>query len=135
MDNTSIKNNIREARKSRKITQEEMAFKLGISANAYRDFEKGGTAIFNGNIFKIAEILNVSIEELLLGFLPMQVESNLLEESRKEYSGKVASLEQRIVSLETLVATLRATIEDKNEIIATKKEIIKMQKKRLGEDE
>lgn len=135
MDNTSIKKNIRKARIARKITQDEIAFQLGISANAYRDFEKGGTAIFNGNLYKIAEILNISLEELLLGFLPVQMELNLLEEARSKYGNEVSVLEQRVVSLETLVATLMATIEDKNEIISTKNEIIKLQKKRLGEDE
>ena len=135
MDNTSIKKNIRKARIARKITQDEIAFQLGISANAYRDFEKGSTAIFNGNLYKIAEILNISLEELLLGFLPVQMELNLLEEARSKYGNEVSVLEQRVVSLETLVATLMATIEDKNEIISTKNEIIKLQKKRLGEDE
>ena len=50
MDNNSIKKNIRHIRKSRKITQEEMAHKLGISLTAYRDLEKGNTAVMNGNV-------------------------------------------------------------------------------------
>ena len=34
MDNTSIKNNIRNKRKERKFTQEEVAHQLGISLTA-----------------------------------------------------------------------------------------------------
>lgn len=44
MDNNSIKDNIRRIRKSRKLTQEDMAHKLGISLTAYRDLERGNTS-------------------------------------------------------------------------------------------
>ena len=41
MDNNSIKENIRKIRKSKGLTQEEMAHRMGISLTAYRDLEKG----------------------------------------------------------------------------------------------
>ena len=56
MDNNSIKENIRKIRKSKGLTQEEMAHRMGISLTAYRDLEKGATGIVNSNISKIAEI-------------------------------------------------------------------------------
>lgn len=128
MDNTSIKNNIRKTRKSRKITQEEMAHRLGMSVTAYRDFEKGSTAIVNGTVIKLADILETSTEKLVLGYRPAQAEGRNLEEMRKEYSGKIQVLDTRISDLENMVETLRETISSKNEII-------KMLKKRLGEVE
>ena len=128
MDNTSIKNNIRKTRKSRKITQEEMAHRLGMSVTAYRDFEKGSTAIVNGTVIKLADILETSTEELVLGYRPAQAEGRNLEEMHKEYSGKIQVLDTRISDLENMVETLRETISSKNEII-------KMLKKRLGEVE
>lgn len=128
MDNTSIKNNIRRIRKARKITQEEMAHRLGISVTAYRDFEKGGTSIVNGNVMKLADLLETSTEELVLGYRPSQLEGTVLEDVRQEYGTKVSTMERRITDLEKLVDTLEETIRTKNEII-------KMLKKRLGEVE
>lgn len=128
MDNTSIKNNIRKIRKARKITQEEMAHKLGISVTAYRDFEKGGTSIVNGNVMKLASLLDTSAEELVLGYTPSQAEGTSLEDIRQSYGGRLKTHERRIADLEKLVESLEETIRSKNEIII-------MLKKRLGEDE
>ena len=72
MDNTSIKNNIRNKRKERKFTQEEVAHQLGISLTAYRDIEKGGTSIVNSNLIRIADLLETTTEELVLGYRPSQ---------------------------------------------------------------
>ena len=128
MDNTSIKNNIRRIRKARKITQEEMAHRLGISVTAYRDFEKGGTSIVNGNVMKLANLLETSTEELVLGYRPSQIEGEVLEDVHKEYGSRITTLNKRISDLEKLVESLQETIASKNEII-------KMLKKRLGEVE
>mgnify|MGYP003297406607 FL=1 len=125
MDNISIKNNIRKTRKSRKITQEEMAHLLGISVTAYRDFEKGGTTIMNGNVTKVANLLETSTEELVLGYRPSQMEGTVVEDMRKQYNGHIQVLERRISDLEKLVTSHEETISSKNEII-------KMLKKRLG---
>ena len=71
MDNSSIKENIRRARLMCKMTQEELADILGISLTAYRDLEKGPTAIINANIPKIADATGSTVEEIMLGFRPM----------------------------------------------------------------
>ena len=127
MDNITIKDNIRKTRKARKMTQEEMALQLGISITAYRDLEKGSTSIINGNLLRIAELLDTPSEELVLGYRPSQTESTSLQEVRAEYSGKVTLLERRVKDLEKLVASHEETISSKNEIIL-------MLKKRLGEE-
>ena len=126
MDNTSIKNNIRKIRKAHKLTQEEMALRLGISITAYRDFEKGSTTILNGNLHRIASLLDIPAEELVLGYRPIQMEDRDLQEVQQEYSGKIDTLEKRIRDLEKLVAS-------HEEIISSKNEIITMLKKRLDE--
>ena len=126
MDNLSIKNNIRKIRKARKMTQEEMALQLGISITAYRDFEKGSTSILNGNLHKIASLLDTPAEELVLGYRPTQMEGTNLQEVQAEYSGKIDILEKRICDLEKLV-------ESHEEVISSKNEIIAMLKKRLDD--
>ena len=127
MDNTTIKDNIRKIRKTRRLTQEEMALRLGISITAYRDLEKGNTSILNSNVYKIADLLDTPAEEIVLGYRPSQMEGASLQEVQLEYSGKIESLKRRILDLEKLVSSLEETIESKNEIIS-------MLKKRLGEE-
>lgn len=128
MDNRSIKENIRRIRKARNMTQEDMAAKLDISLTAYRDLERGSTNIMNANIFKIAELLDISVEELILGYRPVQAEGTLVEDVRAEYGGQITVMERRISDLEKLVSSLEETIITKNEIIS-------MLKKKLGEVE
>ena len=127
MDNTTIKDNIRKIRKTRRMTQEEMALRLGISITAYRDLEKGNTSILNSNVYKIADLLDTPAEEIVLGYRPSQMEGTSLQEVQQEYSGKIEALNRRILDLEKLVLYLEETIESKNEIIS-------MLKKRLGEE-
>ena len=127
MDNTTIKDNIRRIRKTRKLTQEEMALRLGISITAYRDLEKGNTSILNSNVYKIADLLDTPAEEIVLGYRPSQIEGASLKEMQQEYSGKIEALKRRILDLEKLVLSLEETIGSKNEIIS-------MLKKRLGEE-
>ncbi len=117
MDNLTIKENIRKIRKSRKLTQEEMANMLDISLTAYRDLEKGNTNIVNANLIRIANILDTSTEELVLGYRPVQSEGRQIKDVQAEYGGKMAIMERRISDLEKLVETLDETIRTKNEII------------------
>lgn len=117
MDNTSIKENIRKIRKQRKMTQEDMAHLLGISVTAYRDLEKGNTSIMNAHFLKIAELLETSTEELVLGYRPVQMPGKKLEEMQAEYSERIAALETENDYLKKLVKSLEETIATKNQII------------------
>ena len=128
MDNASIKENIRRERKDKGMTQEDMAAGLGISLTAYRDLERGGTSMMNANLIRIAELLETSLEELLLGYRPVQADGTRVEEVRAEYGGRISVMESRISDLEKLVSSLEETISSKNEIIS-------MLKKKLGEEE
>ena len=86
MDNKSIKQNIRKIRKSRKLTQEEMAYRLGISLTAYRDLEKGETSVINANLIKVASLLDTTTEELVLGYCPAQLDGPGVEDIKEEPS-------------------------------------------------
>ena len=117
MDNTSIKENIRKFRKERKMTQEEMAHLLGISVTAYRDLERGNTSIMNAHVLKIAELLETSTEELVLGYRPVQMPGKKLEEMQAEYSEKITALETEIEYLRKLVKSIEEAIAAKNQVI------------------
>lgn len=127
MDNSTIKDNIRRMRKASRLTQEDMANKLDISLTAYRDLEKGSTNIVNANVIKIAQLLDTSTEELVLGYRPVQTPVKLLEDMRSEYGGRISAMQRRITDLEKLVESLQETINTKNEIIT-------MLKNRLDEE-
>ncbi len=127
MDNLTIKENIRKIRKARKLTQEEMANMLDISLTAYRDLEKGDTNIVHTNLMRIADLLETSTEELVLGYRPVQAEGRQIEDVQAEYGGRISVMEKRIADLEKLVQSLEETIRTKNEIIT-------MLKKSLDED-
>lgn len=129
MDNYSIKENIRRIRKARKLTQEEMAHRLGISLTAYRDIEKGSTSMVNSNITRIASHLETTAEELVLGYHPIQMNGQKLEELTGSYTSRISVLEKQVENLEKLVKTLEETIASKNEIIENNKEIISMLRK------
>ena len=126
MDNTSIKNNIFNVRKSRKLTQNEIAQSLNISVNAYRAIEKGKTAIVNPHVVRMADLLELSTEELVLGYYPVQETDISIDDIKAEYGNKVNSLEEQLDRMEKLVESLEETI-------ATKNEIINMLKKSLAE--
>lgn len=126
MDNASIKNNIFNVRKSRKLTQNEIAQSLNISVNAYRAIEKGKTAIVNPHVVRMADLLELSTEELVLGYYPVQETDISIDDIKAEYGNKVNSHEEQLDRMEKLVESLEETI-------ATKNEIINMLKKSLAE--
>ena len=128
MDNNSIKDNIRRIRKTRKLTQEDVALRLGISLTAYRDLERGNTSIVNGNLSRLAEEFETSPEELVLGYFPSESENNRLEEVQEEYGSKVENLENKVKDLEKLVSLLEETVASKNEIISMLKKMLAEQK-------
>lgn len=55
---------VRAYRRAREISQEEMASKLGVHVNTYQNWEKEPEKITIANAVKIAEILNVSMNEI-----------------------------------------------------------------------
>ena len=105
-----------------------MAYKMGMSLTAYRDLEKGETSIVNANLQKIANLLETTTEDLVLGYRPVQMEGPGLEDIKDEYVGKVSVLEKRITDLEKLVTSLEETISTKNEIITMLKKALDMDK-------
>lgn len=87
MDSKSLGANIRKARLDSNMTQEEVASKVGISVNYYRQIELGNKVPQLKTFVNIANALQASTDTLLQGNLTFKV---LVE---------TESLTDRIVSL------------------------------------
>ena len=124
MDNSSIKQNIHNFRKKHRYTQEEVANLLGISVTAYRELERGSTSIVHPNVVRLADLMNTTTEELVLGYNPAEPEDHRLEEVQEEYGSKVENLENKVRNLEKLVMSLEETVASKNEIISMLKKML-----------
>ena len=101
--------NIQRIRGEKRISQAEMAEKLGIAQNNYGKIERGITELTVERLYKIAEILGSSPSELL------GLENLKLEESKE--NKKIEDLEKRIEELDD-------RIKDKESIISHKESIL-----------
>lgn len=61
----NIYDNIKRFRELKNITREFIAAELGMSLSGYSKLERGEVDITVSKIYKIAEILNVSVEQIL----------------------------------------------------------------------
>lgn len=69
---------IRTKREEARISQEAIAFKLGISQAAYSKIESGKTKIKVEQLYTIADFLDISIYEILPPSLANDISNNLL---------------------------------------------------------
>ncbi len=139
MNNDTVKDNIRAFRKHHHVTQTEMADKLGMSRTAYRNLESGETRLLNENLDRIAEILDMGTEELVLGYHPLRKSvseqelaeqfDRLFSEKEQGYKNELESLSKEIEALKKENSALHRHIETQKELIRTKDEIINMLKK------
>jgi transcriptional regulator with XRE-family HTH domain len=58
---------IRAARRDRGLTQDELADQVGVSRSAVAQWETGRTGQVTGNLSRIADVLEVSVEYLMHG--------------------------------------------------------------------
>jgi len=119
--------NIQRIRQEKKISQKEIAEKLGISRTAYANLEKGRTRIVNEHVEKFAEITGVSTAELVLGYkIPENL--NTLEKAQAEYGRKrkeiIDEYELRIEKLNETIADLEQKVSDLRELVDTKNDLI-----------
>jgi transcriptional regulator with XRE-family HTH domain len=58
---------VRATRRDRGLTQDELADKVGVSRSAVAQWETGRTGQVTGNLSRIADALEVSVEYLMYG--------------------------------------------------------------------
>ena len=138
MNNYSVKKNITKKRKASGISQTEMADKLGLSRTAYRNIEKGDTRLISEKVEEIAGLLDITTEELVLGYRPSENSSHhfrdIEQEFEEERSAIVRKYEAEIKRLENTIDTLNSYITALKDTLRTKDEMIAMFKKKLADD-
>lgn len=138
MDNNSVKENIKKTRRASGLSQSDMAEKLGMSRTAYNNLEQGETKIINSKIRQIAEILNTTSEELVLGYKPHRKDSGMLNDIYAEFDTAKAELRhnymEEIAKMQKEIDKLNGYIEILKDSNRTKDEIISMLKKKLADE-
>jgi transcriptional regulator with XRE-family HTH domain len=105
MTNEEIRNRIKARRKEQQLSQADLAEKLSISQTAYYKIEKGNTGLISDHLPKIASILNIPEEELVLGY------------DTTKYSEELKMKEKRIAELESIIADKDRIIELQNQLL------------------
>ena len=129
MDEITIKSNIERERERQGISQTEMAERLGIDRNSYRNLEKGPTRIINSNLDKVSDILGVSTEKLVLGYEPSASESLSLHDYEQKYKSEKARL---IEDYEVQLEILRTKLSDQIKINETLEKALEDNKAFVG---
>lgn len=106
MNNEEIRKRILARRKEQQLSQADLADRLSISQTAYYKIEKGRTHLISDHLPKIASILDLPEEELVLGY------------DLSRYADIINEKDRRIAELEAIIA-------DKNKIIELQAELLK----------
>lgn len=114
--------NIRIIRKQKGISQESVAYDLGIDYSTYGKIERGQIALTVDRLEKIAKILGVTIDELYQwnsGLGPISPDSGIDKESPqvKELKIKLQKAYGELESLRREVVLLQEQLKDKEKII------------------
>lgn len=109
---------IKEFRKNKKLTQQDLADLVGVKNSAISNYEQGTRIPKRDFLFRVANALGVSIDE----FFPMQNEekSSTLSEINK-ISSQLEESRQKIV-LDTASSQLEEQEEQKSKIVSIKNE-------------
>lgn len=118
MINKRIRENIAAKRKALGLPQEFIAEQLGISLNAYSKIENGPTRLVSNRLVKIAEILGVSLRDLIVGQVFTEEEYKhacMLMESK--HNQDVSYYKQHLRDNELLIKTLTEMAKERKETI------------------
>lgn len=97
-------NRIRVLRVSRELSQENMAAELKLSIGAYSNIERGVTDISISRLYRIAEILNANVFDLLD---PNHKVENVLQDTGNKYGEEMERLREIVLDLQHEVEQLK----------------------------
>jgi transcriptional regulator with XRE-family HTH domain len=87
--------NLKKARSGKNISQDELAKKIGVHATHVSRYERGLSAPSIDVVQKIAETLDVSIDELVFGNQSIQLEQKIKDRELLSLFSKVQILNEK----------------------------------------
>lgn len=122
-----VRQNIRDFREDKNLTQAQVAERLGMSVTGYAKLERGESQIRVERLQQIAQILEVNVEELMAE-APEGV--MIFNNSNDNFSNSSNfSLSLGDPALEAEIKHLRYIIDAKNELLGARdREILSLQK-------
>lgn len=132
MDNSSIKKNIGDLRRGRKITQEDLAQKTGMSRNSLREIEVGETKLISEKLGDIAAALGVSTERIVLGYDPEDAPGTLAD-VRQSYEDQLREAREEIAHLKEEVHNRNRFIQTLEDLNASLKDNIVFLREKLNQ--
>lgn len=125
MNNDTVKKNLENIRLNKKLSQEEMANVLGVARNTYRNIEKGRTKLISDTVMKVAEWAEITPEEVVLGYVPVDDKDSVLKETRERLNDRIKGLteeyEARLERQRTEIEFLRELNKEKDDNIRSLK--------------
>jgi len=109
IDQTKIGSFLRELRKEKKLTQEQLAEKFGVSSRSVSRWENGNTMPELGILVELADYYEVDIKEIIDG----ERKSEHMEKEEKETLHKVvdyAEAEKKLVVRRRCIVTFVGTL-------------------------
>lgn len=107
-----LRQNIRDYREDKHLTQADMAEKLGMSVTGYAKLERGESQIRVERLQQIAQILEVNIEELMAGKSDIIIFNNSNDNNVSHFSLSLGN-----PALSNEIKHLKYMIDAKNELL------------------
>ena len=94
--NKTITKNLRKLRQGKRLTQEYVAERLGVSAKAVSRWEKGDSTPDMEKLIAISDMFEISLDELVMDKVPTQIgETSFKSEIASELKEKVLTDENK----------------------------------------
>ena len=94
--NKTITKNLRKLRQGKRLTQEYVAERLGVSAKAASRWEKGDSTPDMEKLIAISDMFEISLDELVMDKVPTQIgETSFKSEIASELKEKVLTDENK----------------------------------------
>lgn len=114
-----VRHKIKELREAQHLTQADMAEKLGLSVTGYAKIERGQSQIKPDRLQQIANIFNVSVQELMS---PKDDAMIVLNNSNDNFNNSSLTIGNQALEFE--IKHLHALIDAKNDIMTRYEEQI-----------
>lgn len=122
---------IRMLREAQKITQEELAERLSMSASGYSKIERGETQLSINRLQQIADILSVSVFELMPNSGGIIQTLNGAYHFNGTFNQYGDGAKHKIENLEMQINHLKQMLEQKDKEIIMKNELLELYRSKL----